>query len=185
MESKNGFAHIILLSVLVIIALVFSYLYISSGNITQETVDIATPISIEGSERYVDDKGNYSIYVPEDLKMTVYKEEYVEEIDAWEKIVIFCDTDLAKGDPKCPSGGIQIWVNGDGWGGGCDPREHADLLVGDEELDACLYETGFSHVYVNSDVPYGEGNRYLINGGFSEKLTKDEALKMLSTFTVN
>jgi len=98
-----------------------------------------------------DDDTGLSLMCPENLTMYVTENKYNEYFDKQEKTILLCESPveyIAENSMyQCLSGGITIYANGDGWGGGCNPEWKSTLLVDSGQRSFCLFDTGFSQVY--------------------------------------
>ena len=135
-----------------------------------------------------DKQAGFSIICPTDLKIYTYRNEYNQYIKKQEKIVFLCESqissDQSHGYYLCPSGGVMVWANGDGWGGGCNPENKSTITLNGQSQSYCLYSTGFGQLYSGDIYSKSNGNRFLIEGSFSKSFTKEDALKILGTFKV-
>lgn len=178
-KNSSGVIHILLILIVVIVGGVL----LLNKNLTNKFISVGTPIPTNASTSakcigsYTDDMFNFLIDCPNNLNIVVQRDEFNSGLNKHEKIVNLCETLEVDEFGRCIGGGVKIWANGDGWGGGCDENMHADILINNKSVNYCLYENGFSHIGVKDG-----NNRFLIEGTFSSTFTKEDALKILSTF---
>ena len=138
------------------------------------------------SNTYTDNQVGFSIDCPDQMKVYIYTNRFDPYLKKQEKIIFLCESQISS-DPtqpyyKCPSGGIMIWANGDGWGGGCDPQNRSNLLVNNENESYCLDSNGFRQLYAGD--PTYQKDSFLIEGSFSSTFTQVDALNVLKSFKV-
>ncbi|MBX4206038.1 hypothetical protein KW795_02470, partial [Candidatus Microgenomates bacterium] len=135
--------------------------------------------------KYRDNLAGFAITYPDSLKVYTYRNEFNIYTQMQEKMLFFCENDIKDktGDNyfRCPNGGIMIWVNGDGWGGGCDPQDHEIIRMLGYDIGYCSYDNGFGELYPINEI---SNNQYLIQGSFSKTFTKDEAIEILKSFEI-
>ena len=151
------------------------------------TSEIKTVECVNGT--YKDDSVGFSIECPSNVKAYVYKDELSFDKIHQEKIIYFCESPINLGSGqtyqvRC-SGGVMVWANGDGWGGGCDPENHSTVLINGQEKGYCLYDEGFGQLYSGDPEYKDKKDRFLLGGIFSKTFTKETALKMLNSFKTN
>lgn len=160
---------------------------ISTNPTSQPTLSSvsSTVGSKPGWRMYQDKDVGFTVEFPEQLSPYLYRDEFNQYIQKREKVIFFCETPIdqksGQGYFKCTSGGIMVWANGDGWGGGCDMEYHDSKEVAGEEKDFCIYDTGFGQLYLNIAT---DENRFLIEGKFSNTFTNNMAWGILKSFEI-
>jgi hypothetical protein len=128
---------------------------------------------------YENSEADFSIEYPNYLLRQEYKFK-----EGFGTAIFFCETaiNLTKDSfYRCDSGGVMVWYNGDGWGGGCDPEFQKSIVVDDQSRTYCQFSSGFGELYVGQREE-GDKNEFSIGGSFSDKFTLSEAEKMLKSF---
>lgn len=195
--QKNKVKLLLLIGILVIIGVVtFSFRKVypdsSSQTPTAESNPGSSTEEIKSQnctgDRITDKQAGFSITCPSNLKVFTSRVEYNQYIEKYEKIIFFCENQVIpkpnEGYIFCPGGGVKVWANGDGWGGGCSPEYLSIIILDGQSGSYCLYPTGFGQMYAGDIHSENNGSRFNITGTFSQSFTKDDALKMLSSFKV-
>lgn len=151
----------------------------------QQTQPLASPISYPCTGNiFVNDELGYEITCPQGLTIYTYQDEYNPYMKKQESMIFLCEQpitqDTSHGYYLCPAGGIMIWANGDGWGGG--GRELETMMLDGKKHSFALYPTGFGQLYTGDVYSENNGNRFLIQGSFSSTFTKSDAFKVLASF---
>lgn len=138
------------------------------------------------SDVYVDNELGFSVSCPPDMYTYTMKDEFNQDMGKLEKILQFCETPLEIDDYNerfiCKSGGLKIWANGEGFGGGCDPEHWFTLTINGSQEPYCLINTSISFVHTNDGKLENEGNEYRLSGTFSDSFTKENLLNTIASF---
>lgn len=136
---------------------------------------------------YIDLETGFSINCPENLKVYIYRDSYNPNLKKQEKIVFLCETEIStdamNGYYRCPSGGIMVWANGEGWGGGGGVTE--TIQIGASKYTYSSHQNGFGQLYLGDVNSKLNRNRYLIEGSFSSTFKKMDATELLKSFKMN
>ena len=137
--------------------------------------------------KITDNSVGFSITCPSNLKLYTYRDNLIVN-NKREKMLYFCESQIINSNSIayqtiCPTGGIIIWANGDGWGGGCDSEFMTTTILAGKTTTYCLRPEGFGGLYAGDHIEK-QGNAFLIEGSFSDTFTKEDALQMLSTFKI-
>lgn len=131
-------------------------------------------------------EAGFSILCPEGLTMYIYPPKLNQYVRKMESRIFLCesdlDTDPSHGYNFCKSGGLMIWANGDGWGGGCDAKNHREITVDGKTYEACLFDDGVGQLYVGSRDVETASPRFLLESNFSDTFTQEQALGVIATF---
>ena len=134
-------------------------------------------------ERYTDGEANFSILCPANFEVFVTRNEPTKN-QRKDKQILLCEKGLALDDYgySCSGASIAIWSNGDGWGGGCDQKDHTLITIGGETKEYCLGDTYFDQLYLGDrDLRQGK-DRYYLSGSFSSTFPQAKVLEVLQTF---
>lgn len=131
---------------------------------------------------YTDTVVGFSIKCPEGSSVYVYRDYYDQYLKKQTRQVSLCMGELVNTPNNiyiCKESGITIWANGEGWGGGCDPPNHATITINNKEEGYCLYDNSFSLLSIGDETTK---NWFLLTGQFSNSFTKKSALDIIKSF---
>ncbi len=149
---------------------------------TPATISKASTKPCDGT--YTDADFHFSIPCPANSTAYVTVDEENPYMHQHQKMIFLCDAPLkpdeTQGYYRCTGGGMLIWINADGLGGGCDARDYQKLKFNGEDVEYCMSSTGFGQLYTTHG-----SDRYYLTGSFSKTFTKENALKALSALKFN
>ncbi len=164
----------------------FTSLTSGTESYSEEGASDITDVQECSENIYVDKQVGFSVMCHDTLKVYAYRDKYNPYLKKQEKILFLCEsqitTDTSQGYYLCPAGGIMIWANGDGWGGGGGEKE--TVVINGKTYMYSLYSTGFGQLYLGDAYGQNHRNEFLIEGSFSTSFTKEAALKVVKSFKI-
>jgi hypothetical protein len=141
---------------------------INTGKDTYSLVSLGN-----GLNKFTSHEANFSFEYPNDLRLYDY---LLRGINMGRKIIL-CSEDIIKRSDvpyMCPSGGIFIWYDGDGWGGGCDQEMLQPININNKKTKYCENPPYFGGLNTRTS-----SHRFLVEGVYSQSFTKETFLQII------